>query len=72
MKIHKDDKIFNLYCPDERLEVIEHLKGIEYLLNNQPAQKEPWSRFNKKYVLFDRKDWNKWINSIRAQLRRQE
>lgn len=69
MKINMRDKIYNLFCPNERLEVIERLKEINDLLNNQPSQQIGYS---KKYVTFYRKDWNKWIKSIKAQLRKQE
>jgi len=70
IRINKNDKVFNLYCSDEGLEVIERLKGIDYLLDHQPLQKELWS--NKKRIMFSRKGWNKWIRSMRAQVRRQE
>lgn len=72
MEINKNDKIYNLYCPDERLKIIDRLKEIDYILNHQPTQKEPWSNFDTKYIVFNRKDWNKMIRSIRVQLRRQE
>lgn len=72
VKINKNDKIYNLYCLDERLEIIECLKGVDYILNHQPTQIAPWYNFDKKFIMFDRKEWNEWINSIRSQLRRQE
>lgn len=72
IRINKNDKIYNLYCLDERLKIIECLKGINIILNHQPTQKEPWANLDDKYIIFDRKDWNKWISWIREQLRRQE